>query len=96
MRVSKKAVKKYREFHGRDVRYNEDFSFHIPENFIILGRAVAIEYRTDKLNGGGDGKSAVYRHKFETPAVVCQDETGKRQLYILGEKIKVTSAGIEN
>lgn len=63
---------------------------------IHLGRAVAIVYETDKLHGGGDGKMAEYIHEFETPVGVFMDETGKKQLYILGHALKITNRGIEN
>lgn len=91
------ARQKYRQFHGHAPRYRKTFSFQLPKNneLVILGKVVAIEYETDKYNGGGDGTRAVYRHEFETPALVCCDSTGKRQLYILGEKLKVTQKGIE-
>lgn len=91
------AQQKYAQFHGHPYRYIKTFDLNIPRDrkLIILGKAVAIEYETDKLNGGGDGTKAVYRHEFETPALVCCDSTGRRQLYILGEKLKVTGRGIE-
>lgn len=61
-----------------------------------LGRAVAIEYECDKINGGGDGQKAVYRHEFDRGAYLYMDNTAKRQLYIIGDKIRVTDAGIEH
>jgi len=88
--------KKYKSFHGHEPRSREKFRFDNPKGLVILGRAVAVEYACDKQHGGGDGKLAVYRHEFETPSLVCMDEKGKRQLYIIGDKIKVTEAGIEN
>jgi len=88
--------KQYHRFHGHGVRWRKSWDFHQPRELVVLGKAVAIEYECDKLNGGGDGKRAVYRHEFETPAYVCQDETGRKQLYILGNRVKVTEAGIEN
>lgn len=91
-----KAANKYKQFHGFTVRWKRKFDFHAPKTLIVLGKAVAVEYECDKLNGGGDGKRAVYRHEIETPAYVCMDETGRRQLYIVGNKLKVTQAGIEN
>jgi hypothetical protein len=96
MAVGKDSVKKYKAFHGHEPRFEEEIEFTVPKDLIILGKAVAIEYKTDKLNGGGDGKMAVYRHKFDTPSYVCMDQTGKRQLYIIGNRLKVTRAGIEN
>jgi hypothetical protein len=86
----------YEQFHGHAVRWIERFQFHDPKKLVILGKAHAIEYVSDKFNGGGDGKKAIYRHTFETPALVCADERGKCQLYILGDELIVTSDGIEN
>lgn len=74
----------------------KDVNFHVPKQLVFLGKAIAIEYECDKWNGGGDGTKAVYRHTFETPAVVAMDERGKKQIYIIGDRLKVTDAGIEN
>ena len=90
------AKKKLQSFHGRDVRWMKDIDFHVPKTLVYLGKAIAVEYECDKWNGGGDGTKAIYRHEIETPAVVCMDETGKKQLYIIGNRLKVTEAGIEN
>lgn len=86
---------KYYSFHGRKPRKKEGINVHYPEGLVLLGKAIAIEYECDKLHGGGDGKKAVYRHVFENPAKVCMDEKGKNQIYIIGNKIRVTDAGIE-
>lgn len=99
MSVSKKTLQKYITFHGHKPR--EIDSFNVPvenleDGLIVLGNAHAIEYVTDKINGGGDGTRAIYRHKFSPGAKLCCDKTGKKVLYILSSKIKTTSAGIEN
>jgi len=86
----------YEMFHGHAVRWMKNFQFHTPRQLVVLGKANAIEYITDKYNGGGDGKMAIYRHEFETPALVCMDERAGKQLYIVGSRIKVTDAGVEN
>jgi len=90
------AVRKYEEFHGRSPKFSSGVEFHTPKRLVYLGEAVAIEYRCSKLNGGGDGKRAVYRHEFETPAKVCMDETGRKILYIIGNRIVVDDEGIKN
>jgi len=87
----------YVSFHGKDPKFQESLRFDVPRSGLVrLGKAIAIEYRCDKLNGGGDGTQATYRHRFETPVYLYMDESCKRQLYIIGEKLKVTDAGIEN
>jgi len=90
------SEKGYRTFHGHNPRWRRKIDFHVPPQLVVLGKAIAIEYECDKLNGGGDGKKAVYRHEFETPGYVCMDERGRKQLYVVGKRIIVTEAGIEN
>lgn len=90
------ARKAYKSFHGRRVRKVTEVNYTEPKELIRLGEAVAIEYACDKYNGGGDGTYAVYRHEFETPVTLFMDTTKKRQLYIIGNRLKVTDAGIEN
>lgn len=92
----RKLANAYSRFHGHEPRTARRASFTVPKGLIILGEAVAVEYRCDKLNGGGDGTKAVYRHKFDKGAVVCADEKMRKQLYIIGSKIIVTDAGIEH
>ena len=86
----------FRRFHGRNPSVKGRAFFHAPKKFIELGQAVAIVYKTDKLNGGGDGKMCEYVHEFETPCVLLADETFKGQLYIMGNSLKITKNGIEN
>lgn len=88
--------KKYRTFHGHKSRWEQDVNFHVPKGFVVLGRANAVEYLCDKKHGGGDGKRAIYRHKFESEAYVLADEKMGGQLYIVGNDIRVTRCGIEN
>lgn len=94
--MTTRARKAYKQFHGRKVRKVTSVNFVPPKQLICLGEAVAIEYACDKHNGGGDGTMAVYRHEFETPVKLFMDTTKKRQLYIIGSKVKVTDAGIEH
>jgi hypothetical protein len=88
------AYKKYEQFHGRRSRKTASRPFHVPSSLVYLGEAVAVEYLSDKLNGGGDGAKAIYRHKFSPGAVLCMDEKARGQLYILGSKIYVNDRGI--
>lgn len=93
---SKSHAADYREFHGKSPRYKKQVNFHTPKRLVRLGKVHAIEYVCSKKNGGGDGRTAIYRHEFETPTHLCMDEEKSGQLYILGEKVIVTEAGIEN
>jgi hypothetical protein len=87
---------RYEEFHWKLPAKLTRVDMHIPRTLISLGEAVAVEYRCTKRNGGGDGKAHVWRHKFTRGTILAMDETGKRQLYILGPRLKVTQAGIEH
>jgi hypothetical protein len=91
-----RPVKQYRRFHGHDPRTEMVYAFKAPRGMVILGVVGAVAFAPDKNHGGGDGTMAVYRHKFDKGSVLCADEKMKHQLYIIGKKIKVTSAGIEH
>jgi len=91
----RKALKMYEDFQGEESTEVIDVKFKKPSQLVYLGRAVAIEYASDKLNGGGDGTMATYRHKFHKDDILCTDQDGK-QLYILGSKLTVEDRGIVN
>jgi len=84
----------YKQFHGRNPIKTERVFVRYPKTLVKLGRAYAVEYVCNKYNGGGDGRQAIYRHKFGPGAILCRDEKDG-QLYILGKNIRVTDAGIE-
>ena len=90
------GVEKYEKFWGRKPRKIYRGKFHDPRTLIYLGNAVEIVYRSNKFNGGGDGKMAEYVHKFSSGTKLYMDERCKGQLYIMGNRLKVTEAGIEN
>ena len=89
------AADKYRMFHGKAPQRQSEVDFHVPKQLVYLGEAVAVEYKCRKVNGGGTGKTEVFRHEFESPVKLCMDERSGRQLYIIGNKLIVTEAGIE-
>jgi len=89
-------VQDYIEFHGKNPSRRRKIDFHAPKRLVVLGKAKAIEYCCSKRHGGGDGRNAIYRHEFETPMYLCMDERKGKQLYILGGRLKVTEAGVEN
>ena len=86
----------YRKFHGKPPKKVYRRKFGDPKVLVYLGEAILIEYVTNKINGGGDGKMAIYVHKFKKGAKLYTDEEGKGQLYILGSAIRVQKAGIVN
>ena len=95
-KLQRRSVRRYKAFHGKMPRVARVRNFHVPDNLIFLGQAHQIVYISDKFNGGGDGQLCEYIHTFETPVNLYMDETGKKQLYLMGNKLKVTHHGIEN
>ena len=91
-----KADNAYRMFHGKKPKQVTRGNFHVPTHFILLGDAVEIVYKCDKLNGGGDGRKWEYTHKFKKGTKLYMDERKGKVLYISGATLKVTSAGIVN
>ena len=90
------AYDRYRQFHGKEPKSEKTLRVYPSKRLIVLGKAVAVEYRCSKRNGGGDGRSAVYRHEFETPVELCMDESGRRFLYLIGNDLVVDDEGIKN
>lgn len=91
----KKLLNAYKNFHGQAPIAKAAINMHYPKGLVLLGQAVEIIYASDKKNGGGNGKLNLFKHKFAKSTMIYMDET-KKQLYILGPKLKVTSAGIVN
>lgn len=94
--VRKNELKKYKAFHGEGPTKIYQKKINIPEKLIFLGYAHKIEYISNKFNGGGDGKTAIYVHKFQRGTKLFMDEKGEKQLYIMGKNLKVREAGIIN
>lgn len=93
MNASKKAERKYSNFHGKTAKEIGEIKFIMPKTFVYLGDAVEIVYKCNKKNGGGDGKMSEYAHKCGKGNILCTDENGKN-LYIFGPKQKIVDRGI--
>ena len=91
-----KAYSDYFMFHGKKPPSKKVMNFRNPQCLTIDGYGHTIEYETNKKHGGGDGKPAVYYHRFESPVSIFHESNRKNTSYIIGNKLRVTSAGIEN
>lgn len=89
----KRAERIRAAFQGEGVDSAKPVRKPAPLVLVALGRAVAIEYESDKLNGGGDGTKATYRHEFAPGDVLATDQDG-RTLYVIGPRLRVNSRGI--
>lgn len=92
----KKGVNAYRTFHGKNPTKAKTGNFYVPKQLIELGDAVEITYRSDKFNGGGDGKKALYVHKFSRGTKLYMDERRRTILYIKGTRLIIQARGIVN
>lgn len=83
----------YHKFHGKPPRRVSRRRFAVPAALVCLGDAKEIVYKCSKRNGGGDGRTALYVHRFGKGDKLYTDPQGK-QLYILGGRMRVNSRGI--
>jgi hypothetical protein len=90
------AQKAYRRFHGKPPDKTIETIFTVPDKLVYLGEAVSIIYKSDKKHGGGNGTPRLFKHDFKSGVFLAMDKSAKRQLYIIGNRLKVTQAGIEN
>lgn len=93
-----RAKRTHKLFHGKPATVATPIAFEDPQELVILGRAVAIEYECDKINGAPKsvaGRKATYRHVLDKDDILATDQTRKK-LYIIGPKLRVTARGIVN
>lgn len=90
------ADKQYRSFHGHAPRGKRRLKLPDIRELVELGDAVEIVYRCKKLNGGGDGKTAEYQHKFARGAKLYCTPAGVQILIVHGPKIRIREPGIIN
>lgn len=89
MKGGKKALARYKKFHGRSPEKNTKINFPYPKQLVLLGKGVAIEYESDKVFGNRPRKKRLFRHKFGRKVKIYTDPQGKA-LYIVGGKFRVT------
>lgn len=90
MAISREAIKRYKKFHGKEPKRAGSVEIPFPKSLVLVGEAVAIEYRAAKANDPRTGgRLTVYRHKVGKGVRVFTDPKG-RALYIIGGKFRVT------
>lgn len=81
-----RAAERFRRFRGRAPEGADEIE--IPNgirDLVYLGRAVAVEYESDKENDPRtDGEAALYRHEFSEDVHLVTDRDGEC-LLILGD-----------
>jgi hypothetical protein len=96
LELSAQGERRYKAFHGRPPRFRKRIAINPIRELVLLGDAVEIVYRSNKLHGGGDGKLAEYEHKFARGTKLYCTPDGKHVLLIHGPKLKVEEPGIIN
>lgn len=92
--MSRQGEQRYQAFHGRPVQRRGKLRVRNINEVICLGDAVEIVYRSNKLNGGGDGRFAEYVHKFSRGAKLYCTPDGREILLIHSPRIRVSNPGI--
>ena len=69
------------------------WAFDPPEEWDELGEPVAILYESDKSNGGGTGKTELFRHEFHPGGAAL---AAGEWIAILGQHIRVDASGVRN
>jgi hypothetical protein len=64
-----------------------------PGELICIAKPTSISYYSDKINGGGDGKLAIYDHRFSAKTLLYTDPAGTF-LVIAGPNLRITQRGI--
>ena len=88
------AVEAFETFHGYPAQYVSGID--IPEHFGEPQKAVSVLYESDKLNGGGDGRKNLFRHRFRRGTVVEMGDSEYPCLRIYGPTLYVDDRGICN
>lgn len=95
--ASSAALKRFQGFHGRAPSKIRSVELPLPNDLrklelVYLGRAIAIEYESDKVMHKADRrlpKSRTYRHEFGAGVEVYCDASGRVGI-IRGGKFRVT------
>lgn len=92
MKIERQAIRKFRQFTGRNPDAVGQVDLPRPKTLVFLGEGVAITYRAGKKNDPrkrARGKIVEYEHRLGKGVKVFTDPKGKA-LFILGGKFRVT------
>lgn len=95
---SSKGAKLYETFHGKTPKTTKTVNLPPIREMVVLGRAVAIEYECEKLNGvkpSRAGKRNIFRHEMPKGNILSTNESGSI-LIVRGPKLSVKESGINH
>ncbi len=88
------AVRGYEQFHGREAAREREQGF-TDGAFKRLGSGVFVAYRSNKFNGGGDGRWYTFEHELPASDTVWgQGKRGASLMAITGPRLTVNDRGI--
>jgi hypothetical protein len=86
------AAKRFKRFQGRAPNRVTAIELPYPKALVYLGRAIAIEYESDKVLKAGDRRQPrqrVYRHELGPGVKIYADPKG-RTVFMRGGRFRVT------
>lgn len=75
---ARRAIRKYREFHGRSPKTAVRVA--LPSSAFRVGKILGVTYEIIE-----DGKNTVYHHDFDTPPPLAVSADGRTALILRGE-----------
>lgn len=88
----KQAIKRFEAFHGKRASTISKRVIDF-DGLVNLATPELITYKSDKKNGGGNGKPVFFKHKFSKSTRMFCSPDG-RMLVIMGPQFKVNSRGL--
>jgi hypothetical protein len=75
----RKALEKYRKFHGCDPKelLFVEFDYPVPEFQIVLGESPEAMYQVPGYSRKAGKENLPYRHEFENPVLLVTDASGR-------------------
>lgn len=91
---SEQALRDFHEFHGKDALTVS--AVEIPDDWEHIGEVRSVLYRSNKLNGGGDGTPQLFRHRFDPGTYASRSFLNPEWIRIYGADLFVDDRGIVN
>jgi len=88
------AMADFFAFHGKEATTVS--SVTIPDGWQYIGEVKSVLYWSSKLNGGGNGRPNLFRHRFDANTIAHRSADNPGWIRIFGESLYVDDRGIVN
>jgi len=88
------AMADFSTFHGKEA--TSVSGVVIPDGWQYIGEAKSVLYWSSKLNGGGNGRPNLFRHRFDANTIAHRSTENPGWIRIFGESLYVDDRGIVN